>query len=122
FYVDDGVVEITTREIADAQMYTVVYPVQDLLFEPPLFTDPPDFALSANGIGGANRVRAGGAAAGQAKDRDAKAEELIALITETVFPDCWVQNGGKASIKFFSGNLIITASRSVHEAIGGIVD
>ena len=40
----------------------------------------------------------------------------------TVYPDCWVQNGGKASIKFFSGNLIITASRSVHEAIGGIAD
>jgi hypothetical protein len=122
FYADDGVVEITTREIADAQMFTVVYPVQDLLFEPPLFTDPPDFALSANGIGGANRVRGGGAAAGQVKDKDAKAEELITLITETVYPECWVQNGGKDSIKFFSGNLIVTASRSVHEAIGGIVD
>src|SRR5262249_34927592 len=27
FYVDDGVIEITTSEIADSQMYTVVYPV-----------------------------------------------------------------------------------------------
>lgn len=156
FYVDDGVVEITTREIANAQMFTVVYPVQDLLFEPPPFTAPPDFSVASNGSGrgggggggggrggggggggsrggggggggggfgnGGGFGGGGGGAASQAKDKDAKAQELITLITETVFPDCWVQNGGKSSIKFFSGNLIITASRSVHEAIGGVVD
>lgn len=152
FYIDDGVVEVTTREIADSQMFTVVYPVQDLLFEPPPFVEPPDFAVSSNGSGGANRgggrgggSRGGGggggvgggsafggagfggggggaAAAGQARDKDAKAQELITLIQETVYPDCWVTAGGKASIKFFSGNLIITASRTVHEAIGGVVD
>jgi hypothetical protein len=33
-----------------------------------------------------------------------------------------VQNGGKGTIRFFNGNLIVTAPRSVHEAIGGPVD
>jgi hypothetical protein len=31
----------------------------------------------------------------------------------------WRQNGGPASIRFFNGTLIVTAPRSVHEAIGG---
>ena len=46
WYLDDGVIEITTREISDSIMYTKVYDVQDLLFEPPEFTEPPDFDLS----------------------------------------------------------------------------
>jgi hypothetical protein len=46
----------------------------------------------------------------------------VDLIVQTVYPNMWVQNGGKASIRFFNGNLIVTAPRSVHEAIGGPVD
>ncbi|MFI5381511.1 MAG: hypothetical protein ACHRHE_19615 [Tepidisphaerales bacterium] len=114
FYVEDGVVEITTREIANAQMLTVVYPVQDLLFEPPPVDAPPDFSLATKG----NRtVRPGPGAASQP---DTKAQELIRLITETVQPDAWVDNGGKSSIKYFSGSLIVTAPRSIQEAIGGL--
>src|SRR3954470_3426777 len=56
FYIDDGVIEITTTEIADNAMYTVVYPVQDLLVEPPPFIEPPQFDLSY----AANRGGAGG--------------------------------------------------------------
>jgi hypothetical protein len=56
------------------------------------------------------------------RDKDAKAKELVDLIRETVVPSIWVENGGKATIRFFSGNLIVTAPRSVHEAIGGPVD
>src|SRR5882762_6479694 len=52
FYIEDGVIEITTSELADNQMYTVVYPVQDLLVEPPDFVQPPDFMLQGQGGGG----------------------------------------------------------------------
>src|SRR5215218_9611871 len=31
FYVDDGVIEITTRELADRSMITRVYPIEDLI-------------------------------------------------------------------------------------------
>ena len=34
FYVDEGIIEITTRELADSLVYTIVYPVQDLLIRP----------------------------------------------------------------------------------------
>jgi hypothetical protein len=151
FYIDDGVIEITTTEIADNQMYTVVYSVQDLLVEPPPFVEPPQFDLSyaanrgtvGGGGGGGGGGRGGGGGSGgssgqgglfgqsgsswnqqqnQPRDKDAKAKELVDLIVETVSPSIWVQNGGKATIRFFNGNLIVTAPRSVHEAIGGPVD
>ena len=158
FYLDDGVVEITTRELSDSIMYTRVYPVQDLLVEPPDITDGPQLGgLNANSndgrsggsgrsgssgrSGGSSRSGGGGGGGGgnpfatsglpfggtgggtaAASNKTPKEEELVALITETVYPDMWVQNGGKSSIKFFSGNLIVTAPRSVHEAIGGPID
>jgi len=152
FYIDDGVIEITTTEIADNQMYTVVYNVQDLLVEPPPFVEPPQFDLSyaanrgtaGGGSGGGGGGRGGGGGGGggssgqgglfgqsgsswnqqqnQPRDKDAKAKELVDLIVETVSPSIWVQNGGKATIRFFNGNLIVTAPRSVHEMIGGPVD
>ncbi len=128
FYIEEGVIEITTSELADNQMYTVVYPVQDLLVEAPVFVAPPDFMLRGNNNGG-NAGNAGGIGFGNAnqqqaqpKDKDAKARELVDLIVETVSPQVWAPNGGKATIKFFNGNLIVTAPRSVHEAIGGPVD
>jgi hypothetical protein len=117
FYVEDGVVEITTRDIANSQMMTVVYPVQDLLFEPQPIDLPPDFSLASKGSNHTVRPGRGGTA-----HPDTKAQELITLITETVQPDAWLDNGGKATIKYFSGNLIITAPRSIQEAIGGLID
>ena len=37
-------------------------------------------------------------------------------------PDIWQINGGTATIRFFNGSLIVTAPRSVHEALDGPVD
>ena len=56
------------------------------------------------------------------KEKDAKAKELVTLIKEIVQPSVWTDNGGKASIKFFNGCLIVNAPRSVHEEIGGPID
>ena len=44
------------------------------------------------------------------------------IITSTIEPELWQQNGGTAAIRFFNGSLIVTAPRSVHEALGGYVD
>ena len=130
FYVDGGVIEITTREVADKQLFTKVYPVEDLLVEVPDFQGP-DFNLEQNNSGGR-----GGGGSGQSilqsnttdqdkqntKTRAERAQELIDVITSTIDPDIWQQNGGTAAIRFFNGSLIVTAPRSVHEALGGVVD
>ena len=139
FYIDGGVIEVTTKEVADNTVYTVVYPVRDLLVEPPQFIEPPQFDLSyasSRGQAGGGRgsssgngspgLIANGANLNQQQNqpqvKDARANALVDLIVDIVSPTIWVKNGGKATIRFFDGNLIVTAPRSVHEQIGGPID
>lgn len=134
FYVDDGVIEITTREIADKQLITRVYPIEDLIVEIPDFVGP-DFNLDTGGNGGGRGGGGGGGGGspfgggngnnnrdGSGSTRAERAQALIDMITSTVEPDAWNVNGGTAAIRFFNGSLIVTAPRSVHEALGGPVD
>ncbi len=127
FYADDGVIEITTRELADARLVTKVYPVHDLLLTIPDFTDAPSFSLQSPQVsgGGAGQSLLGNTAAGQDNvqvSKLARGERLVRLVQDTVQPEIWRENGGSASIRFFRGRLIVTAPRSVHEQIGGAVD
>jgi hypothetical protein len=125
FYVDQGVIEITTREVADKQMITRVYPVQDLLVEVPDFAGP-DFNISSasqvggrgGGGGGGNIISENNQDSEKQMTRTERAQALIDVITSTIQPDIWQVNGGTAAIRFFNGNLIVTAPRSVHEALG----
>ncbi len=181
FYNDGGVIEITTKAVADNIVITRLYDVQDLLV--------PILSLSGNGSGGNTggysngtgvnsgssssgvRGRTGGSSGGSVSSRSgsrlsgegggggyssgrsvsgsrsgsgggsygsgstygsgntggyggtndpaALAADLIDIIINTVEPTVWVDNGGTSSIRFFRGNLIITAPRRIHELIGG---
>ena len=139
---DQNVIEITTRELADGRMFTRVFPIQDLIMEIPDFTDAPDFSLNTTsnnqnqnpqgggGIGAGGNSGGGGASQGpfgnsttttkeNGKTKDERAKELIDLIMAVIQPDVWQENGGKAAVRYWNGNLIVTAPRSVLEAIGG---
>lgn len=152
--VDEGVVEVTTKELADQRMITKVYPIEDLIMEIPDFTDAPIFDLTSlsnqsngggsggvgGGVGGGGGYGGGGGGGGQSgglfgnnsnsqsrqqktgQTKQQRAQDLVDLIRSTITPDVWVENGGKAAIRYWSGNLIVTAPRSVHEAIGGPLD
>jgi hypothetical protein len=143
FTLDQGVVEITTRELVDQKMFTCIYPVDDLIMDIPDFTDAPDFSLNSTsnntaqnpsgGSGGvpqvggtSNQILGGGASGGgtaePTKTKAERADDLVKLIETTVQPDIWKDNGGTASITYFNGNLIVTAPRSAQEAIGGSMD
>jgi hypothetical protein len=118
----------------------VVYPVQDLLVEAQPFVEPPQFDLSyatSRGSVGGSGGRGSGSSASQSllgnyqnfnqqqnqpRVKDARAQELVDLIVDTVSPNIWLRNGGMARIRFFNGNLIVTAPRSVHEELGGPID
>jgi hypothetical protein len=128
YFIDQNVVEITTRLVADQQLITVVYYVQDLLQPNETF----NYTVSNIG-GGSAQVTGGGGSGGsstlsasqngnQGKTSAEKADELIKLIETVVRPEIWRDNGGTASMAYLNGNLIITAPRSVQEAIGGPVD
>ncbi len=130
FYAEGGVIEITTRDLADQRMITKVYPVEDVLLTIPDFTDAPTFALqtaqvSGGGGGGGGQSLLGNAGAGQENNQVAKAQrgqDLVRLVMDTVQPQAWRAYGGTASIRFFRGRLIVTAPRSVHEQIGGAIE
>ncbi len=143
---EENVIEITTTELANAKMYTRVYPVQDLIMDIPDFTDAPDLSLNTTsnnqnqnplGNGGIGAGGGGGAGGGAAASpfegagkgdnnkgmtKEERANALIDLIKNVIQPEIWADNGGKAAIRMWNGNLIITAPRSVQEAIGGSFD
>jgi uncharacterized membrane protein YgcG len=143
FYVDDNVLEVTTREFADKQLITKVYPVEDLI------TDIPDFTAAdenlnlgslssgstvtgtsggmggGGGSGGGSSIFGGssGSSSGQTQaSKKDRANELVSLIKDVIQPEIWRDNGGPASIRYYNGSLIVTAPRSVHEALGGPLD
>jgi hypothetical protein len=141
YMLDDGVIEITTTELANQRVYTRVYPVGDLLMEIPNF-EAPRFSLENNNASGGGRGGGGGGGGSsgglfegggggsssdrsdseQTKTRAEREEELLSLIRDTIYPDLWRENGGTASIRLYRDNLVVTAPLMVHEAIGGTWD
>ncbi len=135
YTVDENVIEITTQDLIDSRMYTRVYPVEDLIMEVPDFSDAPDFSLtstsnnsSQNGGGNSGSGSSpfsgssSSASADKGKTKTERANELMDLIRSVVQPEIWQENGGKAVIRYYNGNLVVTAPRSVQEAIGGPFD
>lgn len=126
WYLDGGVIEVTTRELADKVMITRVYPVDDLLVEVPDFIGP-QFDLQQASQSSSSRGGGGGSSLFSSTNNNTqpgatksdRANSLVQLITETIRPDIWRSNGGTASITYFNGMLVVTAPRSVHEAIAG---
>lgn len=129
YYVDEGVIEVTTVEVADRKLITRVYPVEDLVVEVPNFAGPTFNLQQSNttsggggggGSGGGSLLQGGENTQGQEETtKGQRADGLVKLITETVRPEVWRENGGTASVRYFNGHLIVTAPRSVHEALGG---
>jgi hypothetical protein len=114
WYVEENVVHITTRTLADRRMITRVYVVSDLLVEVPNFVGPKMNLGAVRGSGGGS-----GLIDASTNDRDRepmqeRGEKLVDLIVNTIRPEIWQENGGAASIRFFAGQLIITAPASVH--------
>lgn len=128
---DEDVLEITTKELADKKLITRIYSVEDLIMDVPDFNNAPSFDLSQVGSGGSGgggqSLFQGGTGnnsggADQTMTRAERGQQLVDLIQSLIEPDIWTTNGGTASIRFFSGSLIVTAPESVHEALGGEED
>jgi uncharacterized membrane protein YgcG len=82
--------------------------------------------FGGGGGGGGGRGGSGGSIFGDPGDAPERlseierAQQLIDLITESVEPAAWDVNGGDwATIRFYSGTLIIRAPDYVHRQIGG---
>jgi hypothetical protein len=130
FSTDSNVIQITTQDEADRQMITKVYIVDDLVMAP-RNRQAPSLQLGVSNTNGStsgssNQGLFGGGNSGQTNEQNEKTpqqrgDELAELIRQVIRPTIWRENGGTASIRYFSGKLIVTAPISVHEAIGGPV-
>ena len=135
FSVDSNVIGITTQDDADKHMVTKVYVVDDLVMTDNSTITPPTLNLQqataastggqaggtggGGGGGGTSLFKTDTPAAATTDTPQKRGEDLAALVREIVRPSIWRENGGQASIRYFSGKLIVTAPVSVQEAIGG---
>lgn len=138
-FTSDGQVEIGTKASLNRHAELKLYPIHDMLVEIPEFTQVPQLDLnsvlsqggSAGGGGGGgggggssslfNDAGGGGAGGQQITPRDEEnAKKIMDLITETIDPPQWQDNGGDgASIRFHNGNLLIKAPDYIHRQIIG---
>jgi len=138
-YIDDNVVQITTRAADDAIMIIKVYDVTDLIslddhFNPIANVGNMGSMNGVSGAGGSNGQNGANSGFGNSgsfggsnnggnsngvSNKEAKANHLIQVIQAAVRPDVWQVNGGKATISYFNNQLIVSAPRSVQRLIGG---
>lgn len=145
-----GFVELGTKDrlSTSGARFTRIYPIDDLLYEPPTFDDAPTtdleeiyrrqhrilygtdgygygpgrygrgYGRGGGGSGGSVRVPSGGYQSGDTTEE--RAQKIVDLIIDGVEPMAWKSNGGEyASIKFHDGALIVNAPDYIHRQIGG---
>lgn len=116
YVIKDGVISITSEEKAGEQLITRAYNVRDLLEPWP----PKDKRGAASPLPipeGTQVVwSAKGAAVARAQYYDA-IDELLDLISSTVVPDSWTDNGGSGSMSIFRGLLIVSQTERTHEEV-----
>lgn len=121
---EDGRLQLGSKESLDRYQETKIYEIADLLAAAPNFANAPDFNMNAalqQGLGG----NGGGAiiedpVRSEVERATGKADsgQLLDLIREVIEPEQWVENGGLGgSIREFRGAFIIKAAPYVHRAL-----
>lgn len=116
---DDNTFIISTRADFANKRVVRTYDVQDMLVAIPDFQADARFDLLID----AGRSLEANMQQGSARDADEQkaADELIRLVTTHVIPASWQVNGGKGTIRYFKGRLVVNNSLEVHQLLGGAV-
>ncbi|MBL8745371.1 MAG: hypothetical protein JNK58_03340 [Phycisphaerae bacterium] len=123
-----GAIEIGPRGRLNKQAYLKIYDIQDMLFQIPDFADAPQLDLDqvlnqgGQGGGGGGGSIFGGDTAQNVPfvPTEELAQKIVDIITEYVEPDQWIDNGGDgASIRSYSGHLLIRAPDYIHRQLQG---
>jgi hypothetical protein len=120
--IDDGVVEITLRDIVQTRLVTRVYDIGDLLIGPADFSaNAPSLNVTATTQrgGGAQSPFTGGGTNNHRREeeRSERLEQFVELVTTVIDPDVWDVNGGRSRIFAFDRYLVITAPESTHRKL-----
>ena len=119
---DQGVVEITLRDIIQTRLVTRVYDIGDLLIAPADFSaNAPRLDLGrtaqVGGAGSQSLFSGGGSANHRVQARSERLEQFVELVTTVVDPDVWDINGGRSRIFAYDRFLVVTASESTHRKL-----
>ncbi len=115
---DDNTLIISTRKDLFSQLITKTYDVQSLLIVVPNFAgrtinDP------ATGRGRYAGPSLSGAGVEYGQGADEKTRQLIDTITSAIQPESWRINGGKGTIYFYRGQLVVRNNLEVHQILAG---
>ncbi len=124
---DGNTLMITTRQDIQTKNIVRVYDVQDLLAVAPNFR-----GMEVDMSGGARaRFRdstgRNGGEIGPSAEREAGqkldpvVKKLIDAITTHIQPLSWKVNGGKGTIRYFKGRLVVNNNVEVHQLLGGMI-
>lgn len=115
---DDNTLIISTRKDLNSEMATRLYDVQALLITVPNFAGKTPGDPST---GRRARLSLGAGSKGEGHDAGTEqiARQLIDVITSTIEPESWTVNGGKGTINYYKGKLVVRNSLEVHQLLGG---
>jgi len=128
-FTDLGTLEIGPKERLNARKRLEIYPIGDMIFHVPNYSEAPELDLeqilqSGGGGGGGGGQSPFEDSQGQDEfepvDEEATSQEIMDIIRELIEPEQWRLNGGDAaSMRYWRGNLIVTAPDYVHRQING---
>ncbi len=121
---DTGAIQIGPRSRLNKFKRLEIYDIHDLLLVLPDYSDVPQLNLNSvlrqgQGGGGSGIFQQ---AQGQKTDTDprAEAQRIIEILETVIETDQWIDNGGDgATIRFYDGNLLISAPDYIHRQING---
>ncbi len=119
---DGNTIVISTKKDLNTKRITRVYDVQDLLIVVPNFASTAFSHTGAGRSGGfAASVDPTGAVRRKELTTEDQAQKLIDIITTHIQPLSWKVNGGKGTLVYFRGRLVVYNNIDVHQQIGGAV-
>jgi hypothetical protein len=126
---DSGTLQVGPKERLNSFKYVKVYPIADLLFETPNFTNAPDFDLQSvlqshggrgGGSGGQSIFKDHNEQKVDTRSLEDRVKDIQSILMSLIETDQWIENGGNgASIRYFQNALLVNAPDYIHRQIDG---
>ena len=120
-----GAMKIGPKEILNQDRYVRIYPISDLIYEIPDFTDAPKLDLnsvlqSSQGGGGQSPFQQNNDTDRERLTPEERAQPIVDMLVNLVEPEQWEDNGGSgASVRYWQGALLVNAPDYIHRGIDG---
>jgi hypothetical protein len=127
YWLEDGVVIVTTQDEANQYLETRFYRVNDLLdlTNEPISIDKP-ITIASDSASEKNSIFASKPPAKNLRDvkedYTVNVDNLIEVITTTIRPQTWDTVGGAGSISEYRGVLIVSQTQDIHREIPKLLD